>query len=129
MEEEKDIFDFDSIEKMGMEESMIIEFTKDEFINKARSVLNSILDLYTQSWYSRILSEDESEIAPCEGCKGDGCFLFKDEEVNCIQDKEEGECYERLFDEDGFISGMTDDIIFGPAPFMELLAANIKDLQ
>jgi len=103
-----------------------VQMTADEFIIKAKKLLNSLSSEYNSAWFSRRITDAEYSIAPCEGCKGDGCFKNGEKEVRCVADREEGECYERCFDGDQFLDAVENDIIYGHTPFFDLIECTIK---
>lgn len=117
----EDIFDFNLEDKTP-------EMSSDEFVNKTKALLNKITNAYwTESWYDRRITDEEYKIAPCEGCKGDGCFVKDDIHVQCVADKEEGVCYEKCFDEGLFAQLIKEEIIEGyNSPIYDLINCKIK---
>lgn len=85
-------------------ESEFHSMPKEEFIEKAKKVLNEINNLYTRSYLTKIVTDSlRPEESVCEACKG--CGTIKDEsggELDCYQDREEGDCYYKIFDAENF---------------------------
>lgn len=102
------------------------EMTSEEFIKKAKQLLSSLSSEYNSAWFSRRVTDEERDIAPCDGCKGNGCFKKGDTEINCVVDNEEGECFVRLFDSEQFLDAVENDIIYGHTPFFDLIECTIK---
>lgn len=100
------------------------KMSSEEFITKTKILLMKIDKEYAASWYSRKLNEQEYQIAPCDQCKGNGCFKKDDIQIDCIQDREQGECYERLFDADLFSTSI-EQIMFNETDFYELITTSI----
>ena len=70
-----------------------------EFVEKTKSVLEKIYNSYSQGWQSRVLIDDEyPEESVCDKCTGCGIFLENGEERDCIQDREQGDCFHRFCD-------------------------------
>lgn len=118
-----DIFDLTDIQ-----EQKPVELTKYEFIQKAKDIFKWLDKEYGQHYYNRRLKDGEYDNAPCEGCKGSGCFKEDEnsKEVNCIADFEDGECYERLFDADEFVASIETEILFGENSIYDLLNCKIN---
>ncbi len=106
-------------------EPEVPKMTSEDFISKTKKLLSEIETAYGHSWQNRTITDKELDVAPCEECKGSSCFKWHDKEVNCFQDPEQGQCYERFFDADGFAEFMEEEIIFGNKPFYELLSCDI----
>jgi hypothetical protein len=105
------------------------KMTAEDFITKTKKVLNEISREYSQSWYSRRIEDAEAEIAPCENCKGTGCFKMGEKEIECAMDREQGECYERCFDGKSFLEFMEQEIMFENHPFFDLISCEIVDTK
>ena len=70
-----------------------------EFVEKTKSVLEKIYNSYSQGWQSRVLTDDEyPEENVCDKCTGCGIFLENGEERDCVQDREQGDCFHRFCD-------------------------------
>ncbi len=74
--------------------------TSQDFFDKTQRLLNHVANSYSQSWKSRSLKNGEfPDESVCDKCQG--CGTFKNEigeENECVQDKEQGQCYHRYFD-------------------------------
>lgn len=115
----KDIFDLTNID------TELPKMNQNDFIEKAKKILVLIDNAYGNSWYNRSIKDEEYEVAPCNGCKGGGCFKTQDKEVQCFADQIEGDCYERCFDHEAYSEEM-EDILFGEkSDFYELISAEI----
>lgn len=68
------------------------KISKDEFIDKAKSILEKIWSEYGQSFEKPLMEEKELEAAPCEKCNGCMNWKYFDEEIQCVQDRIEGDC-------------------------------------
>jgi hypothetical protein len=74
-----------------------IEMNQEEFFEKTKAVLGKIMASYSLAWQKRVLEDDEfPEEIVCKNCKGCGKFIYNDEEKECYQDDESGECYHRF---------------------------------
>lgn len=70
-----------------------------EFVEKTKSLLEKIYNSYSQGWQSRVLFDEEyPEESVCDKCTGCGIFLENGEERDCVQDREQGDCYHRFCD-------------------------------
>jgi hypothetical protein len=70
-----------------------------EFIEKTKSVLEKIYNVYSQGWQNRHLTDDEfPEESVCDKCTGCGLFIDNGEEKECFQHWENGDCYHRFCD-------------------------------
>lgn len=73
--------------------------SQNEFVEKTKSVLNKICDLYSNGWQSRVLKDGEHPAeSVCDKCTGYGTFTKNAEEKGCIQDREQGDCFHRFCD-------------------------------
>ena len=88
------------------------KISKDEFIRLSRQTFQHIDKEYSKCWNNKVVTDDESEIAPCENCKGEGFFTKDGIVTDCFQDKEQGQCYKRTFDHERFIEFMEQEYIF-----------------
>lgn len=105
-------------------ESDLIKMDAKEFETKTKKVLSDILKAFKESWYDREITDEEAEIAPCEGCKGSGCFEFKGNIIECSMDIEAGGCFERAFCSENYYEQMT-DVMFDQGIFLELIEAEV----
>lgn len=95
-----DLFDFDLTPKKP------VEMGAGEYFTKSTSLLYSLLNEYSQCWQDRPLEESEyPDEAICDQCKG--CGVFGEEETECFQDRQEGQCYKRIFDTELFADEFT----------------------
>lgn len=87
------------------------KMSQNEFVEKTRAVLNKICDNYSQGWQSIVLVDgDYPEENICEKCTGVGVFLKNGEEKDCIQDKEQGDCFYRFCDYEQVGIGLEDNL-------------------
>ena len=75
------------------------KMSQKEFVEKTKSVLEKIYNAYSQGWQSRVLRDGEHpEESICDKCTGCGVFLENGEERDCVQDREQGDCFHRFCD-------------------------------
>ena len=75
------------------------EMTQKDFIEKTKTVLEKIYSAYLQGWQSRVLRDGEHpDESVCNKCSGCGLFMDNGEEKECVQDREQGDCFHRFFD-------------------------------
>lgn len=75
------------------------KMSQNDFVEKTKAVLNKICNSYCQSWQSRRLMDEEyPEESVCDKCTGWGKFIKNGEEKECVQDREQGECFYRFCD-------------------------------
>ena len=122
----EDIFNSDFTTEESLE---LPKMTKDEFIQKTRSMLQVIMDGYSSNWKDKYNEEDEeNEENTCSRCNG---FLYICEggvgDVDCPSCKGTGFNNERIFDAENFIEFVEHDVIFGEQPFLDLLYCEIVD--
>ena len=124
----EDIFNTD----FTMEEnSQPPKMTKDEFIQKTRSMLQAIMDGYCSNWKDKYSEEDEeSEENTCTRCNG---FLYIEQggvgDVDCPSCNGTGLKSERVFDTENFVEFIEHGVIFGEQPFLDLLHCEIVDTE
>ena len=76
---------------------------KDEYFKRSQQLFDIIAMQYSKSWGSRrLLDTKQPDESICEKCKGCGIFKVDGEEKECVQDKENGECFHRFFDSEEF---------------------------
>jgi DnaJ-class molecular chaperone len=122
----EDIFDTD----FTMEEnSQLRKMTKDEFIQKTRSMLQAIMDEYSSNWKDKFDEDDESEENTCSRCGGFTQIEQGGETVDCTSCNGTGLSSERVFDTENFMEFMEHDVIFGEQPFLDLLHCEIVDTE
>jgi len=102
------------------------KMTKDEFIVKAIGFLKAIESEYGKSWSSRMLPDEERDIAPCDICKAEGSFELNGRTINCVSDRESGDCYERVFDVESF-SAFIETQMFEKDEFYGLLNTEFNE--
>ncbi len=86
-----------------IEEPALAFMNKDEYFKKSQQLFDIISMQYSKSWKSRRLLDSEfPDESICEKCKGCGVFNVNGEEKECVQDKEEGDCFHRFFDSEEF---------------------------
>lgn len=78
------------------------KISKDEFIGKAKLILEKIWAEYGQSFEKPLMEEKELEAAPCEKCNGCMNWKYFDEEIQCIQDRIEGFCRKTVLNTEVF---------------------------
>jgi DnaJ-class molecular chaperone len=113
------------------ENSQPPKMTKDEFIQKTRSMLQAIMDGYSSNWKDKYNEDDEeSEENTCSRCNG---FLYICEggvgDVDCPSCKGTGLNNERVFDTENFVEFIEHGVIFGEQPFLDLLHCEIVNTE
>jgi DnaJ-class molecular chaperone len=113
------------------ENSQTPKMTKDEFIQKTRSMLQAIMDGYSSNWKDKYNEEDEeSEENTCSRCNG---FLYICEggvgDVDCPSCNGTGLNNERVFDTENFVEFIEHGVIFGEQPFLDLLHCEIVNTE
>lgn len=87
----EDLFKIEPNEPLKMDQK--------EFVDKSKSLLEKIYDIYHKEWQSRVLKDSEYPgESICDKCTGCGTFLENGEERDCHQDKEQGDCFTRFCD-------------------------------
>jgi hypothetical protein len=77
----------------------LYKMSQQKFVEKTKAVLNKICNGYCQSWQSmRLMDEEYPEESVCDKCTGWGKFIKNGEEKECVQDREQGECFYRFCD-------------------------------
>lgn len=90
------------------------EMSKKEFFEKTKKVLNKIYNSYSQGWQSRLLKDDEyPDESVCDKCTGYGSFIENGEEWECVQDREQGECFHRFCDYEQVVNDLEIHLQFG----------------
>ena len=75
------------------------KMSQKEFFEKTKAILNKICNIYSQGWQSRVLIDGEHpEESVCDKCTGCGTFIDNGEEKECVQDREQGDCFHRFCD-------------------------------
>jgi len=75
------------------------KMSQKEFMSKTKDVLEKIYNAYSQGWQSRVLRDGEHpEESVCDKCTSCGLFMDNGEEKECVQDKEQGDCFHRFCD-------------------------------
>jgi hypothetical protein len=75
------------------------KMSQKEFVTKTKDVLEKIYNAYSQGWQSRVLRDGEHpEESVCDKCIGCGIFIENGEEKECVQDREQGDCFHRFCD-------------------------------
>lgn len=75
------------------------KMTKKDFVEKTKTVLNKICNSYSQGCQSKVLRDGEHpEESVCDKCTGCGLFMDNGEEKECVQDREQGDCFHRFCD-------------------------------
>lgn len=103
--------------------------TKDEFIQKAKAILSTIMDGYTMHWSNRFSEDDESDENQCHRCGGWMQIEQGGNIVDCYSCKGTGLSNERVFDTDGFVEFMEHTVMFGTEPFLELMECEILEVS
>lgn len=79
------------------------KMSQSEFNETAIKILENIASSYRQSWHSRPLKDEElPDESVCDKCTGCGTFTLNGETKDCVQDREQGECYHRYQDAEEF---------------------------
>jgi hypothetical protein len=123
----EDIFDNDFT--MDGENSQPPKMTKDQFIQKTRSMLQAIMDGYSSNWKDKFDEEDESEENTCTRCGGFTQIEQGGEIVDCTSCGGTGMNCERVFDTENFVEFIEHGVIFGEQPFLDLLHCEIVDME
>lgn len=80
-----------------------VEMDKDEYLDKVNQIFSIIDSTYSKAWTRVRLKDDEYPNEDiCEKCTGCGSTIVNGETVECIANREEGECHYVLFDSDEF---------------------------
>ncbi len=80
-----------------------IEMDKDKYLIKTNEIFSILDNEYAKSWIKVRLSDFEyPEQSVCDKCTGCGTTIVNREEVECIADREEGECHYVMFDAEEF---------------------------
>lgn len=113
---------FDTIDDSSHE--IEVEFTKDEFIIKAKALLTKMLELYQNSHDA--FNDDENEESTCSRCNG---FLYIEQggvgDVDCPNCNGTGKNLDVKLDVELFAENIEHKIIFGSEPFFELINCKI----
>jgi len=113
-----------------VENSQPPKMTKDEFIQKTRSMLQLIIDGYSSNWKDKYNEDDEeSEENTCSRCGGFTQIEQGGETVDCTSCGGTGINGERVFDKETFVEFIEHDVIFGEQPFLDLLHCEIVDTE
>ena len=84
----------------SIEESEPITMSKTEYIEKAKKLIEYIATEYNRCWQSRALKDNEyPDESICGSCKGCGTF---GDDLECVQDHEQGQCYHRFANYESF---------------------------
>ncbi len=111
-------------------EDEFIKMTPDEFITKTKALLKLIDKAYATSWTTRWLEENEYEIAPCGKCTGNSCFIKDGKEIQCVQDRSEGDCFERFLDHEQFTASIENIMFIDPeSDFYSLIQARVEGFK
>jgi hypothetical protein len=82
-----------------IEPQELYKMSQKEFVEKTKAVLNKICNIYSQGWQSRVLRDGEHPAeSVCNKCTGCGLFMDNGEEKECVQDREQGDCFHRFCD-------------------------------
>lgn len=80
-----------------------VVMSKDDFVKKTKELLEGIHQDYSNAWQKRVLGDGEHpEERICEKCTGCGIFILGDEQVECVQNEEDGCCFFRFCDYEQF---------------------------
>lgn len=120
-----DFFDLDNNLNDDVNIASPPNMTKDEFIQKTRSMLQLILDEYTRNWKDTFDEEDESDENICTRCSGFTQIEQCGETVDCTSCGGTGMNSERVFDAESFLEFIEHDMIFGSQPFLDLLYCEV----
>ena len=75
------------------------KMSQKEFVEKTIAVLSKICNSYSKGWQSRVLIDGEyPDESVCDKCTGFGKFMENGEEKECVQDREQGDCFHRFCD-------------------------------
>lgn len=122
----EDIFNTDFTTEINSQPPKI---TKDEFIQKTRSMLQAIMEEYSRSWKNKYNEvDDETGENTCSRCGGFTQIEQGGETIDCTSCNGTGINYERVFDSETFLDFMEHNVIFGEQPFLDLLHCDIVDM-
>lgn len=76
--------------------------TKDEYIKEARSFIDLVFKAWESSWNYEMMTDDLTEYAPCSNCDGSSKWMHEDENIDCVQDHENGRCDRIIFESEKF---------------------------
>lgn len=76
---------------------------KDEYLKRTQQLLDFISCKYSESHHTRSLIDSEfPDESVCDKCQDCGVFNLNGEEKECVQDREQGNCFYRYFDGEEF---------------------------
>lgn len=74
-----------------------------EYYNRSNKLFSIIDMLYSKAWKSKMLRDsDFPNESVCDKCTGQGVCIINEEEKDCYQDRENGDCFYRFFDSEEF---------------------------
>ncbi|HPC09550.1 MAG TPA: hypothetical protein PLN85_00550 [archaeon] len=84
---------FNDLNKNKSNDTIIMN--QNEYFNKTKSLLTKIYTYYSQGWKHIPFKENEyPDEKICDECTGSNSFINDNNEtIECIQNREEGECY------------------------------------
>lgn len=89
-----DIFEFSQSQASEPE----TKITKDEYIHRSKLILEAINKAYTDAWHWKAMTDEEApDESVCDACKERGTTNTG---LECVQDKEDGQCFYRMCDID-----------------------------
>lgn len=105
------------------------KMSSDDFVKNTKLILNKIFQMYSECWYNRVITDEETNLAPCDNCTG--CNNFKNidgTEINCAIDYENGYCTERAFDSELFVENI-EEIFYDnkSSLFFDLIECEIEN--
>jgi hypothetical protein len=106
--------DFNELFSLDIQPDEDVEMDKDEYLTKSTQIFSIVDTEYSKAWVKVRLNDGEyPDESICDKCEGCGSIIVNGEEVECIANREEGECYRIVFDSEQFGNSMAqivDDI-------------------
>jgi len=102
-----------------------IEITKEDFMQKAKEMLNAVYNAYCSAIKKKFEDEDDSENNCCDRCGGMLCIEDGGDVIDCPSCNGTGQNNTMVFDKEQFIEDIEHGIIFGNTPFLSLLNCKI----
>jgi hypothetical protein len=106
-------------------EEKVIEFTKDEFIAKAKALLQKIEKGHTDCYVPVKGKDGENE--DCRSCNGMLAKIEGGNVVDCRSCDGTGENRNHALDETAFCEFIEHEIVWSDEPFFDLINCNIKN--
>lgn len=102
-----------------------VTMTKNEFIQKTKSMLSDILNEYSECCGNKPTYDDDSEESVCQRCGGGTQIIQGGEIVDCTSCNGTGISKDRVFKTERFVEFIEHTVMFGPQPFLDLLHCDV----